>query len=153
MPSFRKLSLCKCQVQMTFSFLFFFPKISALLNIEPIIWYQHGKCIRMSTNKPIFGPVVLEIAWDIFINKTSSFHCNMQFALSLKLNWKTELSIKDENQGQHHRGKYVAVVSGGMMASYYWLLNSISEWPLAMTNWPFRNWIDQWRFIYNQIKN
>ncbi len=25
------------------------------------IWNEHGKCITMSTNKPMFGPVVLEI--------------------------------------------------------------------------------------------
>ena len=28
------------------------------------IWNRHGKYIRMSRNKPRFGPVVLEIAWD-----------------------------------------------------------------------------------------
>ena len=25
------------------------------------IWNQHRKCLKMSTNKPMFGPVVLEI--------------------------------------------------------------------------------------------
>ena len=29
------------------------------------IWNQHAKCIKMNTNKPMFGPVVLEIACDI----------------------------------------------------------------------------------------
>ena len=23
------------------------------------IWNQHGKCIKMSTNKPMFGPVII----------------------------------------------------------------------------------------------
>ncbi len=41
------------------------------------IWHKHGKCIKMNTNKPMFGPVVLEIACDIFINKTSCFHWTM----------------------------------------------------------------------------
>ncbi len=31
------------------------------------IWYQHEECIKMSTNKPMFGLVVLEIACDIVI--------------------------------------------------------------------------------------
>ncbi len=39
------------------------------------IWNQHRKGIRkMSTNTPMFGPVVLEITCDIFINKTLSVH-------------------------------------------------------------------------------
>ncbi len=29
------------------------------------IWNQHGKCIKMSTNKPMFGPAVLEITFGI----------------------------------------------------------------------------------------
>ena len=33
----------------------------------------NGKCIKMSTNKPIFGPVVIEIAGGIFINNTHFF--------------------------------------------------------------------------------
>ncbi len=36
------------------------------------IWNQHRKCIRMSTNMPMFGLVVLEIACDIFIHMTYS---------------------------------------------------------------------------------
>ncbi len=30
---------------------------------------QHDKCSQMSTNKPMFGPVVVEIACNIFIYK------------------------------------------------------------------------------------
>ena len=41
------------------------------------IWNQHWKCINMSTNKPMFGPVVLEVFCDIFNNKTSSFRWRM----------------------------------------------------------------------------
>ncbi len=33
------------------------------------IWNEHGKCIKMSTNMPMFGPVVLKTIYDIFINK------------------------------------------------------------------------------------
>ncbi len=32
------------------------------------IWHQHRKCIKMRTKKRMFGPVVLEIACDIFTN-------------------------------------------------------------------------------------
>ncbi len=41
------------------------------------IWNQHEKYIKMDTNKPMFGPVVLEIACDIFVNKPSSYHSSM----------------------------------------------------------------------------
>ncbi len=48
------------------------------------IWNQHGKCIKMSTNMPMFGLVVLEIVCDIviivcaiFINKIFPFYWNM----------------------------------------------------------------------------
>ena len=74
----------------TYHFFHKFDKISDfffifMTNIDHI-WNQHGNCIKtktiegtlikMSTNKwqPMFGPVVLEIACDIFRNKTSSFH-------------------------------------------------------------------------------
>ena len=33
------------------------------------IWNQNGKCIKVNTNKPLFGPVVLEITCDIFMIK------------------------------------------------------------------------------------
>ncbi len=36
------------------------------------IWNQHEKWIKTSTNKPMFGPVVLEIACGIFIKKDIS---------------------------------------------------------------------------------
>ena len=34
-------------------------------------WNQHKKSIKMSTKKPMFGPVVLEKACGIFVYKTS----------------------------------------------------------------------------------
>ena len=37
------------------------------------IWNQHQKCIRMSTNKPMFGPVVFETPYAIFTNKISKY--------------------------------------------------------------------------------
>ncbi len=36
------------------------------------IWNQHEKCIKMNTNKPMFGLVVLEIACDIFMHAVFS---------------------------------------------------------------------------------
>ena len=44
---------------------------------------QHEKCIRMKTNKPTFGPVVLEIAGDIYKNRASSFH-RSHYVVSVK---------------------------------------------------------------------
>ncbi len=48
------------------------------------------KCIRISTNKSMFDPVVLEITCDIFINKVTVFPLKSNF-----------LAIKypQENQG------------------------------------------------------
>ncbi len=34
---------------------------------------EHCQCIKISLNKPMLGPVVLEITTDIFINKITSF--------------------------------------------------------------------------------
>ncbi len=34
-----------------------------------IFWNQHGKYSKMNTNKPMFGPGVLEIACDVVTNK------------------------------------------------------------------------------------
>ena len=45
-----------------------FSKKIKIVKSGAYIWNQHGKYIKMSTNKPIFDPVVLEIAYDIFIN-------------------------------------------------------------------------------------
>ena len=33
-----------------------------IVQFQVHIWNEHVKCIKMSTNKPVFGPVVLEIA-------------------------------------------------------------------------------------------
>ncbi len=43
------------------------------------VWNQHEKCIKM-IQKPMFGPVVLDIACDTFINKATSLcsHCDRQ---------------------------------------------------------------------------
>ena len=40
------------------------------------IWQHHAKFIKISTNKPMFGPVVLEKAYIActFMNKISVFH-------------------------------------------------------------------------------
>ena len=38
------------------------------------IWNQRGTWIKMSTNKPMFGPVVLEIIYGISISTSSSHH-------------------------------------------------------------------------------
>ncbi len=35
-------------------------------------WNCHGKCIKMSTNKIMFGPLVLQIGCDVFIKKNLS---------------------------------------------------------------------------------
>ena len=42
------------------------------------IWNQHGKCFKMSTNKPMFGSAVLEIVCQIFVNKTLCFLRNIE---------------------------------------------------------------------------
>ncbi len=39
-----------------------------ILTFYTHIWNQHEKCTKKSTNMPIFGPAVLEIAFDAFIN-------------------------------------------------------------------------------------
>ena len=51
---------------------FFFSKLLDFFKIfENVhIWNHHWKCITMSTNMIMFGPVVLEIACGIFISKT-----------------------------------------------------------------------------------
>ncbi len=43
--------------------------------------YHLGNCIKMSTIKPVFSPVVLEITCRIFINKTYSFNCRMKHSI------------------------------------------------------------------------
>ncbi len=43
------------------------------------IWNLYGKCIRMSTNMPMFGPVVLEMDCDIFSLVFSSLQHNRVF--------------------------------------------------------------------------
>ncbi len=43
-----------------------------MINFVPIIWIHHEKSIKIRTNKPIFGPVVLDTACCIFITKMSS---------------------------------------------------------------------------------
>ncbi len=47
-----------------------FSKNSEIIHFMSIFGISMKKCIKMSTNKPMFAPVVLEIAYDIFINKT-----------------------------------------------------------------------------------
>ena len=37
------------------------------------IWHQNEKCIKMSTNMPTFGPVVLGVGSSICMNKTLSY--------------------------------------------------------------------------------
>ena len=44
-----------------------FVKNVKIVTFHAHIWNQHEKCIKMSTNKPMFGPVVLEIVI-FFIN-------------------------------------------------------------------------------------
>ena len=46
----------------------FFSKKFRILKFHGCIWNQHGKCIKMNTNKPMFGPVVLEITHGSVIN-------------------------------------------------------------------------------------
>ena len=60
------------QLLSTPSFFHIFSTISELSNCVHIL-LQHEKCIQMSTNKPMIGPVVLEIACDIFVKETFSF--------------------------------------------------------------------------------
>ncbi len=62
------LTLFHTSVQTTSSFpRFFFRKFSRISEYKYCaqIWNQHAKCIKMSTNMPMFGPVVLEIACGI----------------------------------------------------------------------------------------
>ena len=47
-------------------------------------WNQHGKCIKMNTNMPLFGSVVLEIACGIFISEMSFFYWIDVILLSVK---------------------------------------------------------------------
>ncbi len=54
------------QVHMMHPYFLEISKMSKMLNI----WYQHRKYIKMSTSKPIFNPVVLEITGDIYKNKS-----------------------------------------------------------------------------------
>ena len=58
---------CRQQMQLFNCFRSFFFGISKFLNFMTI-WHRHGKCITMSTNKPMVGPVALEIACGIFID-------------------------------------------------------------------------------------
>ena len=44
------------------------------------IWNQQGKYIKISPNKPMFGPVVLKLTCRNFQHKASSFHWSMAFA-------------------------------------------------------------------------
>ncbi len=48
-------------------------------NCHDHIWNQHEKCFKMSTNMPMFGPVVLEIAC-IFTYRALFFHWSVQLA-------------------------------------------------------------------------
>ncbi len=50
-------------------------KILRIVKYYAHIWNQNDKWITMSTNKSIFGPVVLEIACGILLSNVSSFHC------------------------------------------------------------------------------
>ena len=45
--------------------------------------FSNGKCTKMRTNNPMFGPVVLEIACDIFVNKIS-LHCSHVVSMKVK---------------------------------------------------------------------
>ena len=59
----------------------FFQKIFRFVKYCAHIWNHHGQCNKMSTNKPMFGTVIFEIAYGayaIFHDKISSFHWNMQ---------------------------------------------------------------------------
>ena len=55
-----------------------------LVNIVQSYLNQHRKCIKMSTNKPMFGPVVLEIAND-FLHVHSNSHVNVNTPLALRI--------------------------------------------------------------------
>ena len=101
----------------TFSFcLFFVKKIFknfGILKDYGHIWNQHGKYIKMSTNMPQFGPVVLEIPGSIFPNKTSlsiktctqaystsNFEIRRQIAYFRRVTIKSACSIW--NRGKTH---------------------------------------------------
>ncbi len=50
-----------------------FKKIQ-IIKFHVYIWNQQRICIKMSTNKPMFGPVVLEISCRVHMNQTFSPH-------------------------------------------------------------------------------
>ena len=72
------LRLSKKLPSMVVAFIFVrkFHKNFRIVEYCAYVWTQNRKCIKMSTNKPMFGLVVL-IACDIFINKGSS-HWSLQ---------------------------------------------------------------------------
>ncbi len=45
-----------------------------------------ANCIKMSSNKPMFGPVVLEMICDIFIDMISSFHLKRVVCVQKSIN-------------------------------------------------------------------
>ena len=54
------LKVVMCKLFLIFKDFFF--KNFKILTYYSHIWYQYEKCIKMSTSKPMFGLVVLEIA-------------------------------------------------------------------------------------------
>ena len=105
----------------------FSKNIQIIFKLHVHIWNQYWKCIKMSTNKSIFDPVVFEIKCAFFTNKIYPLFTETQLAWRAVTVWKL---TSNTSQGSKMRSSdgYQVSISNPIHGRHVYLDGLISWW-------------------------